>query len=575
MSSDLAEGINADVQKQRASEKLRLKELFLKLGRKLQPWEVLALEERGNRSEDWSKIRVEEKFRPEAYENNYFYGENFLSLQEDSVVIQGQEQKCLVENCRFKQCHLERGLSLRQIDWMERVYVSSAVQIWRVSRIEHVTDHWTERMTISVGSEVQGRALEVIPEIDPFQLQKSLDVVDWKTSFEVCTMDFSVVSGQVRIEGATMLQNVYLSEGTSIFGAHEIKDVVTLSSLEEQVYIGVGVSARQTFLQWGCRLDRSAIVEKALLFEQSSVDLQGIVIESCLGSNTHVAKGEITACFVGPFVGMHHQSLLIGTLWPEGKGNIGYGANVGSNHTGRAPDQEFWAGEGEFFGLSSSVKFPGNHRNAAFSILATGVTLPPSKMELPFSLILQAQNFAGEVQAELELIPAWMLLHNRYSLVRSSWKTQSRNKSKRYQFTSHYLNPRSVNSMIKALEFLQSLPDKSCYSKEDLPMFPGAMMRREKVQEAMEAYREALEFYVSLEKAEASIKAEILEKFNISQASAERMVELKQKEYDLAMESLEKDRKRGKQITPNYDDFHPKAELDPCLLQLKQSILEQ
>ena len=45
--------------------------------------------------------------------------------------------------------------------------------------------------------------------------------------------------------------------------------------------------------------------------------------------------GECLHCLVGPFVGFHHQSLLIATIWPLGRGNVGYGANVGSNHTSR------------------------------------------------------------------------------------------------------------------------------------------------------------------------------------------------------------------------------------------------
>ena len=51
------------------------------------------------------------------------------------------------------------------------------------------------------------------------------------------------------------------------------------------------------------------------------------LIDSILGHNSGVSEGECTSCLVGPFVGFHHQSLLIATLWPEGKGNVGYGAN--------------------------------------------------------------------------------------------------------------------------------------------------------------------------------------------------------------------------------------------------------
>ena len=87
---------------------------------------------------------------------------------------------------------------------------------------------------------------------------------------------------------------------------------------------------------------------------------------------------------------MHHQSLLIGAFWPEGKGNIGYGANVGSNHTSKSADQEIWPGEGVFFGLGCSIKFPTNFTAAPYTIVATGVTTLAQKVEFPFSLIVQS-----------------------------------------------------------------------------------------------------------------------------------------------------------------------------------------
>ena len=73
----------------------------------------------------------------------------------------------------------------------------------------------------------------------------------------------------------------------------------------------------------------------------------------------------------------HALSLLLLAIWFEGKGNIGYGANIGSNHTGRLPDQESIPGEGVFFGLGCSIKYPCNFHNAPYSIIASGVvTLP-------------------------------------------------------------------------------------------------------------------------------------------------------------------------------------------------------
>lgn len=78
----------------------------------------------------------------------------------------------------------------------------------------------------------------------------------------------------------------------------------------------------------------------------SHADKHGKLLGALLGPNSGVSEGEISASLVGPFVGFHHQALLIAAMWPAGKGNVGYGANVGSNHTGKAPDQELRPGEG-------------------------------------------------------------------------------------------------------------------------------------------------------------------------------------------------------------------------------------
>lgn len=74
-------------------------------------------------------------------------------------------------------------------------------------------------------------------------------------------------------------------------------------------------------------------------------------------------------------------------LWFDGKGNIGYGANIGSNHTGRLPDQECIPGEGVFFGLGCNIKYPCNLHNAPYTIVASGTTLLPQRVDMPFSLI--------------------------------------------------------------------------------------------------------------------------------------------------------------------------------------------
>jgi hypothetical protein len=60
-------------------------------------------------------------------------------------------------------------------------------------------------------------------------------------------------------------------------------------------------------------------------------------------------------------------------------GNIAHGAKVGANHTGRVADQEALIGEGVFFGLGSSVKFPVDLTDSAYTLVAAGTALDPQR----------------------------------------------------------------------------------------------------------------------------------------------------------------------------------------------------
>jgi hypothetical protein len=89
--------------------------------------------------------------------------------------------------------------------------------------------------------------------------------------------------------------------------------------------------------------------------EQSEVGPHSFTANAIYGPDSHVSGGEVHCTIFGPNANSHHQSLLIGILWPLGRGNVGYGSNVGSNHTGRIPDQETSVGEGTVSYLASSV----------------------------------------------------------------------------------------------------------------------------------------------------------------------------------------------------------------------------
>jgi hypothetical protein len=196
--------------------------------------------------------------------------------------------------------------------------------------------------------------------------------------------------------------------------------------------------------------------------EHTHVERHGMLTDSLLGPNSGVAEGEVTASLCGPFVGFHHQSLLIASFWPAGKGNVGYGANVGSNHTSKAPDQELWPGEGTFFGLGSCIKFPADLTRAPYTIIASGVTTLPQRMAIPFALINSpSEAIPGISPAYNEIFPGWVLSDNIYTVKRNEGKYQKRNKARRAQFDFRVFRPDVVDDMIRTRQQLSDAAGKT------------------------------------------------------------------------------------------------------------------
>ncbi|KAL7528325.1 hypothetical protein ACHAXR_002381, partial [Thalassiosira sp. AJA248-18] len=192
---------------------------------------------------------------------------------------------------------------------------------------------------------------------------------------------------------------------------------VTSSLLLPHSTIRDGCTVSHALLQWNATLTSQSDAHHVYLMEQSAVGPHSFTANAIYGPDSHVSGGEVHCTVFGPNANSHHQSLLIGILWPLGRGNVGYGSNVGSNHTGRIPDQETSVGEGtvrererRFWGLGSVIKFPVDLTSAPYSIIAAGVQLPPQRITLPFSLITDGPGGMNQ------LTPGWLLHYSPYTV---------------------------------------------------------------------------------------------------------------------------------------------------------------
>lgn len=261
--------------------------------------------------------------------------------------------------------------------------------------------------------------------------------------------DLTIVSRDARLLRCSRVEASYIGD-SAVVDDCDVRCCSVLSTATERSVLSGKSLVRHALVQFGASVRDLSVVERVLLCDCAHVERHAVVLSAVLGANTGVAEGEVTSSLVGPFVGFHHQALLIASVWPEGKGNVGYGANVGSNHTLKAPDQELLPGEGVFFGLGCNVKFPCNLRASPYAVIATAVSTLPQRVAMPFALINTPSHvIPGLSPAINEISPGWVLASSLFTVLRNERKFRTRNTSPRTAIESRILDRADIVALMK------------------------------------------------------------------------------------------------------------------------------
>jgi len=472
--------------------------------------QIAKLESNGNSASDWNKIKVAKGIDISRIRRCYFSGDVTIGkLSGDAEVSSGVKIPCGLYNSVIVGCNIGDNALIQDVKTLANYIVSDNVVLLNCgtisSRKETLFGNGSE---LPIAIETGGREVKAYAEItldiaakvagsraDKAFLKSYSEMVD--AYIGKIRQDKGIIEEGAVIKNTQKILDTYIGKYAVIDNARAVTNSTVLSSKEEEVEISDGAYVKGSLIQWGCEVTSMAIVANSVLTEHSHVERHGKVTDSVVGANTGIAEGEVTACLVGPFVGFHHQSLLIAAFWPEGKGNVGYGANVGSNHTSKAPDQELWPGEGTFFGLGVNIKFPSDFTKAPYSIIATAVNALPQKVALPFSLINSpAARLEGISPAYNEIMPGWVLSDNIFTIRRNEGKYRKRNKAKRAKIEFEVFRPEIVDMMLNARKRLEGVKQiKAVYTDKDIKGTGKNYMMEEARISGIEAYTFYIKYY--------------------------------------------------------------------------------
>lgn len=561
--------------------------------RALTPQEIAVLEAAGCRADRWADVQVAEDFDCFRMRRVTLRGRCAIGrCAGDVEVMPGIRLPSGLADCTLVDCQVGNGCLIENVRFAAKLVVEREAVLLDIGAITcsgKATFGLAQER--SLGCETGGRevpfwcglTVDDAALVARMRADKAgLEAVHAAHAAYIASITSPVawVRRAARVVHTERVHDAWIGAGAVIDHALEVEDVAVLSTAEEPARIAGGAAVTQAVLQPGAHATGGSIVRRSVLCEHAAVEEHGCVESSVIGPNTAVAKGEVTASLVGPFVGFHHQSLLIAAFWPEGKGNIAYGAMVGSNHTGRAPDQEIWPGEGTFWGLGCAVRLPADFSESPYSVVQMGCSTLPQKVRFPFSLIsVPVEALADErvPRAYNEIVPAWGLWANAYGIVRAELKFAARDQSRRHSIEYKVLRPGIMRLVKQARDRLHNvIGSKPVWLEDDIDGLGRNFLRDESRRKAIQVYDRALVRYalrILLGEREgrltiagsAEIAHELADELLPATTFEERMrrlLEIERANAQLVEESKQRDDERGARIIPGYADAHVAAAAD-------------
>ena len=576
--------------------------------RPMTAFEIQILEKNGNSCDDWTKVLVEPDFDPNRIFRSSFMGDVRLPKFFGTLLLPGDVSVATgIYDCMVHNCIIENAL-IYKVSMLSNVLVRSSAVVHNVGTlVSSGKINYMVGSSINVGNEMGGREVLVFPEL-------TMDLVDLQLFHKAepsvqnsfvemlsayrseLALPFGIVGKGAIVSNTNIIRNSWIGPHARIEGAAKIRNSIIMSSLEESSHVYDSVIVENTNMQMGVTVHSGAEVQSSVLMSRCKVGSKAIVKSSIIAPCCHIEEGEVNCSYMGPMTQMHHHSLLIAALWPEGCGNLGYGANVGSNHTGRMPDQEVMPGQGMFFGLGVNIKFPSNFRESPFTLIASGLTTLPQRLKFPFSLIHAGDpQLVGVAPRLNEIVPGWNYSKNAYALDRNAYKYAIRGKGLVPSTFYSIYNPETARLVFDAYNRLQVEKVKDVYTKSDIDGLGENFMRERVRQSAIKTYAEYLERYVldlllslvegdeslskqtprELRKLLTDTNKEIARVVTLPETMddlVKRYRQLEKEWFDNVNHGLDRDNERGRKIFDDYDSAHP---VDKGFMEWEKTRLEE
>ena len=429
--------------------------------------EIVDLESKNCRSENWQQVFVVEGFSTQNIRNVNFSGEVFLGKFDSEFVLQGNVVKQSgIYNATIHNCKIGNNVCINQVrSYLANYIIEDNVLIDNVDiMVTENTSTFGNGTKVAVMCEAGGRE---VPIFDRLTAQiayilamyrdrtHTIDILNQlidEYSASVSS-NMGIVGRNSSIISCKVIKNVKIGEYACIDNIFRLQNGSVNSCEKAPTYIGLGVIAENFIVAPGSKITDGVLLINCFVGEACALGKQYSAENSLFFANCEGYHGEACSIFAGPFTVTHHKSSLL-IAGQFSFMNAGSGSNQ-SNHLYKlGPVHQGILERGAKTASESYIMWPA--KIGPFTVVMGRHTNNSDTSDIPFSYLIENDN-------ESVLVPGVNL--KSIGTIRDAQKWPLRDKRTPANSSDcinfNLLSPFTIHRMYKALDVLTNLQNTS------------------------------------------------------------------------------------------------------------------
>ena len=429
--------------------------------------EIQVLEQNACWAEDWSKVLVDDAFKPYNFHRVVFYGDIRLGKFEKQVeVTKGFVKHSGINDATLRNVSVGNDCLIEKVgNFINNYTIGDDCYISNISTMETLEGaSYGAGSLISVLNEMGDGNVVLFRELNSqlaafmvkhHEEKELMNILKQLIDDEVrvSAPERGIIGNNVKIINTKEITNTVIKGDCEISGASRLADCTIMSSKDASVYIGTGVICENSIICDGCSINNSVKMQDCFVGEACQIT-NGFTAEASLFfANSFMANGEACAAFCGPFSASHHKSsLLIGGQFSFY--NAGSNTNF-SNHAYKMGPLHYGTLErGTKTASGSYVLMPATI--GAFSVCFGKLMHHPDTRNLPFSYLVAYGD-------DCYLVPGRNITTvGLYRDIKKWPKRDKRSKQSRKSIINFdWLSPFTVGEIMEGIKILKALREAS------------------------------------------------------------------------------------------------------------------